>query len=123
MFIDTTEIRDWPSFHRVFSQIFGFPAFYGDNMDALIDCLSYLDEPEAAMTSLHVRPGETLPIQLGAVISFRRRCPDLFQALQDACVFRSRPRTGHLLTAEVKVRNRPTNAYFGNWRTADPGRP
>lgn len=39
------------------------------------------------MTSLHVRPGETLAIQLGAVISFRRRCPDLFEALQGACVF------------------------------------
>ncbi|AOK13540.1 barstar family protein [Burkholderia vietnamiensis] len=57
VFVDTTKITDWPSFHRVFSQIFGFPAFYGNNMDALIDCLSYLDDPEAAMTSLHVRPG------------------------------------------------------------------
>lgn len=87
VFVDTTKITDWPSFHRVFSQIFGFPAFYGNNMDALIDCLSYLDDPEAAMTSLHVRPGETLAIQLGAVISFRRRCPDLFESLQDACAF------------------------------------
>ncbi|KUZ29959.1 hypothetical protein [Burkholderia ubonensis] len=53
----------------------------------MIDCLGCFDEPEAAMTSLHVRPGETLAIQLGAVISFRRRCPDLFEALQDACAF------------------------------------
>ncbi|MDN7903162.1 barstar family protein [Burkholderia diffusa] len=71
----------------VFSQIFGFPEFYGNNMDALIDCLGYLDQPEAAMTRLHVRPGQRLAIQLGAVISFRRRCPDLFEALQDACAF------------------------------------
>ncbi|MFM0375819.1 barstar family protein [Paraburkholderia strydomiana] len=47
--MDTTEIADWPSFHRLFAQIFGFPTFYGSNMDALIDCLSHLDEPEAAM--------------------------------------------------------------------------
>ncbi|WP_157683007.1 barstar family protein, partial [Burkholderia ubonensis] len=87
VFVDTTKIADWPSFHRVFSQIFGFPAFYGNNMAALVDCLSYLDEPEAAMTSLHVKPGETLAIQLGAVVSFRRRCPELFEALQDACAF------------------------------------
>ncbi|MBA1363834.1 barstar family protein [Burkholderia gladioli] len=85
--IDTNKITDWPSFHRVFSQIFGFPSFYGNNMDALVDCLSYLDDPEAEMTSLHVKPGETLAIQLGAVVSFRRRCPDLFEALQDACAF------------------------------------
>ena len=87
VFVDTTEITDWPSFHRVFSQIFGFPAFYGNNMDASIDCLSHLDEPEAAMTILHVGPGETLAIELGAVISFRTRCPDLFEALLDACAF------------------------------------
>jgi RNAse (barnase) inhibitor barstar len=39
VFIDTTEITDWPSFHQVFSQKLGFPAFYGNNMDAFIDCL------------------------------------------------------------------------------------
>lgn len=54
-FVDTTEIADWPSFHRVFAQIFGFAAFYGNNTDALIDCLSYLDEPEAAMTRSGLR--------------------------------------------------------------------
>ncbi|MFL9863607.1 barstar family protein [Paraburkholderia fungorum] len=87
VFVDTTEITDWPSFHRVFSQIFGFPAFYGNNMDALIDCLSYLDEPAAKMTGVYVRSGATLAIQLGAVDSFRKRCPDQFGALQDACAF------------------------------------
>ncbi|WP_208453625.1 barstar family protein [Burkholderia gladioli] len=69
---DTAKITDWPSFHRVFSQIFGFPSFYGNNMDALVDCLSYLDEAE--MTSLHVKPGETLAIQLGAVQTYSRLC-------------------------------------------------
>ncbi|MFC5427638.1 barstar family protein [Paraburkholderia denitrificans] len=63
------------------------PAFFGNNMDALIDCLSYLDEREAEMTGVHVRPGDTLAIQLGAVNSFRRRYPDQFEALQDTCAF------------------------------------
>lgn len=27
VFVDTTEIADWPSFHRMFSQTFGFPRF------------------------------------------------------------------------------------------------
>jgi hypothetical protein len=72
---------------RVLSNTFGFPAFYRNNMNALIDCLSYVDEPEAEMTGVHVRAGDTLAIQLGAVDSFRRRCPDQFAALQDACAF------------------------------------
>ncbi|MBJ9665648.1 barstar family protein [Burkholderia gladioli] len=100
---DTAKITDWPSFHRVFSQIFGFPSFYGNNMDALVDCLSYLDEAE--MTSLHVKPGETLAIQLGAVVSFRRRCPDLFEALQDPCAFVNWRRTREHGAALVALSN------------------
>ncbi len=50
VFVDTTEITDWQFFHQIFSQIFGFPTFYGNNMDAFIDCLSYFDEPQAEMT-------------------------------------------------------------------------
>ncbi|WP_027820623.1 barstar family protein [Paraburkholderia bannensis] len=87
VFVDTNEITDWPSFHRVFSRILGFPSFYGNNLDALIDCLGYLDEPEAGMTRIHVRPGGTLTIQLGAADSFRKRCADQFVGLQDACAF------------------------------------
>lgn len=94
VFVDTTEIKDWQSFHQIFSQIFGFPTFYGNNMDALIDCLSYLDEPQAEMTGVHVEQGETLAIQLSAVNSFRRRCPDQFEALQDACAFVNWRRAG-----------------------------
>lgn len=74
VFVDTTEITDWPSLHRVFSRVFGFSPFYGNNLDAL----GYLDEPEAAMTQVHVSLGGTLTILLGGVDSFRRRCPDQF---------------------------------------------
>lgn len=87
VFVDTTEITDWPSLHRVFSRVFGFPPFYGNNLDALIDCLGYLDEPEAEMTQVHVSLGGTLTILLGGVDSFRKRCPDQFAGLQDACAF------------------------------------
>ncbi|RKP48100.1 hypothetical protein D7S89_12115 [Trinickia fusca] len=31
-------------------------------MDALIDCLSYLDEPDGEMRSICARPGDTLAI-------------------------------------------------------------
>ncbi|WP_429253124.1 barstar family protein [Paraburkholderia sp. GAS333] len=75
IFVDSTEITDWPSFHSVFAQALGFPAFYGRNMDASIDCLSYLDVPAAEMTTVHVSLNETLAIQVGAVDSFRTRCP------------------------------------------------
>jgi RNAse (barnase) inhibitor barstar len=37
-------ITDWPSFHDVFKQALGFPDFYGRNMNAWIDCLTYLND-------------------------------------------------------------------------------
>lgn len=44
--IDTHLIKDWKSFHDVFSETFGFPKFYGRNIDAWNDCMSSLDAPE-----------------------------------------------------------------------------
>ncbi len=32
--IDTNRIVDWNSFHDVFAEAFGFPDFYGRNMNA-----------------------------------------------------------------------------------------
>jgi RNAse (barnase) inhibitor barstar len=53
--IDTTKIRDWASFHEVFSEAFGFPDFYGRNMDAWIDCMTSLDDPAAGMSRIMPR--------------------------------------------------------------------
>lgn len=85
--IDPAEIVDWDSFHRVFARELGFPTFYGGNVDAMIDCLSYVDDPSAGMTNVHVRSGEMLAIHLGSIARFKRTCPDQFEALQDACAF------------------------------------
>ena len=41
--IPTDRISDWESFHEVFSEVLGFPSFYGRNMDAWIDCLTSAD--------------------------------------------------------------------------------
>jgi|688.fasta_scaffold02841_16 hypothetical protein len=49
------------SFHDYFAEEFGFPDFYGRGMDAWIDCMTYLDEPSAGMsTKIFVRPGESI---------------------------------------------------------------
>ena len=42
--LNTNQISDWESFHHLCKKEFGFPDFYGMNMNAWIDCLSYLDE-------------------------------------------------------------------------------
>jgi len=83
--IDTRQIRDWPTFHDVFTAAMGFPPFYGRNMNAWIDCMTSLDTPADAMTSIHAPPGGVLVLQLEHIDDFAARCPDLYAALiQDA---------------------------------------
>src|SRR5436190_11680705 len=85
--IDGTAIVDWNSFHAVFAQALGFPAFYGQNMNAWIDCMTYLDDPGAGMTSVHVSVGDVLVIEVSAAERLKERCADIFKALVECSAF------------------------------------
>ena len=85
--IDGSRIRDWDSFHAVFKEAMGFPDFYGANMDAWIDCMSYVDNPSACMTTRHVSPGEVLTLQVDDVNEFASRCPEQYDALVECTAF------------------------------------
>ncbi len=50
--INTELISNWDSFHQIFKMTFGFPEFYGNNMNAWIDCMSYIDDKETGMTKI-----------------------------------------------------------------------
>lgn len=85
--IDCSRIHDWDSFHSVFAEAFGFPDFYGQNMNAWIDCLTSLDVPEHGMTKLHCAPGTVLTLQLENVKDFQERCPEQYAALVECAAF------------------------------------
>ena len=85
--IDYSRIHDWDSFHDEFAQVFGFPGYYGRNMDAWIDCLTYIDEPGAGMTSFYVEPGKVLTIELENVSEFKNRCPEQYSAIIECSAF------------------------------------
>jgi hypothetical protein len=74
-------ITGWESFHEAFKQAMGFPGFYGMNMDAWIDCMSYLDDPDSAMTSFKIGATETLNIEIVEIMSLNVRCPEIVNAL------------------------------------------
>lgn len=38
--IDCTQIRDRDDLHRIFRETLSFPEYYGNNLDALFDCLT-----------------------------------------------------------------------------------
>jgi RNAse (barnase) inhibitor barstar len=85
--VDTREIKDWETFHDVFCKLFGFPGFYGRNMNAWIDCMSDLDEPETLMTSVHVKPGEVLVLHLDHVDELLQRFPEAYNAIIESSAF------------------------------------
>ena len=66
---------DWDTFHTVFAEAFGFPDFYGRNMDAWTDCMSSLDTPADSMTAVHVAPSGTVSLQINNAHAFIRQCP------------------------------------------------
>lgn len=81
--IDGAGITDWASFHDQFAERLGFPGFYGRNMNAWIDCMSYLDDPSAGMSSVCLMPGEVLTLCISDATGLQIRCPEIFQELVD----------------------------------------
>lgn len=84
--LNTKSISDWQSFHKVCRETFGFPDFYGMNMNAWIDCLTYLDEGDG-MSHFHLAEGEMLHIEVSATKSFNSRLPEIFDALVECSAF------------------------------------
>ncbi len=85
--VDTSRITDWDSFHTVFAEAFGFPDFYGRNMDAWIDCLTCIDEPDDAMTTVHAPPGGVLVLDLPHARDLAVRCPEIYSARRECSAF------------------------------------
>eukprot|EP01030_Chromulinospumella_sphaerica_P014913 gene14913-14710_t len=85
--VPSDRIVDWDSFHAVFADCLGFPDYYGANMDAWIDCLTYADDPEAGMVSRPVAKGALLILQIDDAAAFARRCPAQYAALVEGAAF------------------------------------
>jgi len=85
--IEGRRIRDWDSFHDEFNRVFGFPDFYGRNMNAWIDCLTSLDQEEDGMTSVHVKPGHVLALEIADAAYLRKECPEQYDAVVECTAF------------------------------------
>lgn len=78
--LDTRNIVDWPTFHDACALAFGFPGFYGRNMNAWIDCLTYL-RLDDGMSRFHLAAGEVLHVEVPTWNEFHRRLPHIAEAL------------------------------------------
>lgn len=85
--VDGRSIHDWESFHDVFAKVMGFPAFYGRNLDAWVDCMTSLDAPDDGMTSVHAPRVGVLVLQIDNIDHLASQCPEQYAALVDCAAF------------------------------------
>lgn len=85
--IDTDLITNWDDFHDIFSKAFGFPDFYGRNMNAWIDCMSSLDDKDSGLTTYFIDKNDTLVIELRNSESFKKNCTDIYFELFECIAF------------------------------------
>ena len=71
-------IADAAGFHAECKRAFGFPEFYGNSMDAWVDCLSYLRDEEN-MTRFRLKPNEVLDIIVTGADAMKAKVPDLLE--------------------------------------------
>ena len=62
--IDLTSIKDMKEVHVFLQDKFGFPHFYGKNVNALIDCWSSLRFPEDEMCNFTINSEEVLILRI-----------------------------------------------------------
>jgi RNAse (barnase) inhibitor barstar len=74
-------ITDWDSFHDQCSNVFAFPDFYGRNMNAWVDCLSYLRDDDG-MSKFVLKENEVLTIEVQHSDKLRQAMPEILEELQ-----------------------------------------
>lgn len=85
--IPTKRITDWASFHDVFSEVMGFPDFYGRNMNAWVDCMTSLDSPAEGMSKIYCVSPDVVVLHLTDVENFKSRCHELYDAIVECSAF------------------------------------
>ena len=84
--LDARRLNDPAGFHAALSETFGFPADYGKNLDALVDCLTHLDDPKLRMSRVQLSPGQVALLVLDHADSKIRQSAPM-RSLADAIAF------------------------------------
>jgi hypothetical protein len=85
--LNASAMTDESSFHVEFQNVLGFPEFYGHNMSAWVDCIGFVDDPSAGMSTVSVAPGEMLVLRIENAGDFKRRCPGLWLTFLECAAF------------------------------------
>jgi len=78
--LKTDAIYDWSSFHAECQRAFGFPEFYGRNIESWIKCMASLRSDDG-LVAIRLLPGEMLELEMTDIDAVRERVPDLIETL------------------------------------------
>ena len=76
--IDGRSLTDWDEFHSVFAEKFGFPDYYGRNMNAWYDCFRSLPDES---TVLDLAEGDVVRFGVTHFQELGSRQPELAEAI------------------------------------------
>lgn len=82
--IDGSLIRDFKTFHDVFTSLLGFPSYYGRNMDAWIDCMS---NPDSDCSLLGFEDGDAITLRVANAEALKAAAPGVYAALVECAAF------------------------------------
>jgi hypothetical protein len=86
--IDTTKITNWESFHSYFKEKFYFPDYYGNNMNAWIDCMTYIDDPDGIFSvKASLAINDFIVLNILSAGDFMNKLPEIYNALVECSSF------------------------------------
>lgn len=83
---DGAHINGWDAFHDQSAAAFGFPDFYGRNLNAWVDCLTYIREGDG-MSRFKLGPEAPLVIEIANSQAFGESVPEIFAAFIECVAF------------------------------------
>jgi hypothetical protein len=85
--IDARKLTDAAGLHAALGEAFGFTPGYGKNLDALVDCLTHLDDPRAGLSRVQVLPGQMALLVIEHTQEMGKPAAAQVKALADAAAF------------------------------------
>jgi hypothetical protein len=85
--IDARRLTDPAGLHAAVAEALGFAPGYGRNLDALVDCLTHLDDPAAGLSRVQVLPGQVLLVVVEHTRTAGAAAAAQLRALADAAAF------------------------------------
>src|SRR5262249_47651084 len=82
--IDARRLTDSAGLHAALDEAFGFGPGYGKNLDALVDCLTHLDDPQTRPSRVQVFPGQVALLVLDHTHGLAKPAAAQGKALGDA---------------------------------------